>query len=274
MRTLVFGAALLLAALGAPALAQQAASDWRTPDPENLLVVETTKGVIVVEMSPQTAPNHINRIKGLARTGFYDGHIFHRVISDFMAQTGDPQGTGAGGSELPNVAAEFTFKRTQAMPFGKVSEDKGVVTGFVGSLPVITGPDDMMLFTADNSVLAWGAFCPAVAGMARQQPPDTANSQFFFMRGEERFLDRNYTSWGYVIDGQHVVQKLQVGEPPANPDRMVRVRVAADMPEAERPRLQVMDVRGPAFAALVAKTRAERGEDFDICDVRLPSRAG
>src|SRR5690606_23402825 len=121
------------------------------------------------------------------------------------------------------------------------------------SLPVVTGPDDMMLFTADNSVMAWGAFCPAVAGMARQQPPDSANSQFFFMRGTERFLDRTYTAWGYVIDGFDVVRALQVGEPPANPDRMVRVRIAADMPAAERPKVQVMDVRSPAFAALVAK---------------------
>ena len=82
-------------------------------DPENTLVIETTKGNVVIAMRPDLAPNHVAHIKKLAREGFYDGIVFHRVIEDFMAQTGDPTGTGMGGSELPDVEAEFNSESFQ-----------------------------------------------------------------------------------------------------------------------------------------------------------------
>ena len=76
-------------------------------DPENTLIVETTQGVVIIEMRPDLAPQHVERIKKLAREGFYDGIVFHRVIDGFMAQTGCPKGTGTGGSDYPNLPAEF-----------------------------------------------------------------------------------------------------------------------------------------------------------------------
>ncbi len=76
-------------------------------DPENTLIIETTKGTVVIALRPDLAPNHVARIKQLAREGFYDGIVFHRVIDGFMAQTGCPNGTGTGGSKLPNLKAEF-----------------------------------------------------------------------------------------------------------------------------------------------------------------------
>ena len=76
-------------------------------DPENTLIIETTQGRVVIELSPDLAPNHVARIKELARQGLYDGIVFHRVIDGFMAQTGCPNGTGTGGSKLPNLKAEF-----------------------------------------------------------------------------------------------------------------------------------------------------------------------
>ncbi|HEX2726641.1 MAG TPA: peptidylprolyl isomerase [Beijerinckiaceae bacterium] len=76
-------------------------------DPENTLILETTKGRVVIALRPDLAPNHVERIKTLARQGFYDGVPFHRVIEGFMAQTGDPTGTGTGGSDLPDLRAEF-----------------------------------------------------------------------------------------------------------------------------------------------------------------------
>jgi cyclophilin family peptidyl-prolyl cis-trans isomerase len=78
-----------------------------TPDPENTLLIETTKGKVVIALRPDLAPGHVERIKTLAREGFYDGIVFHRVIDGFMAQCGCPQGTGTGGSKYPNLAAEF-----------------------------------------------------------------------------------------------------------------------------------------------------------------------
>jgi peptidylprolyl isomerase len=79
-------------------------------DPENTLIIETSKGPVVIELRPDLAPKHVERIKQLARDGFYDGIVFHRVIDGFMAQTGDPTGTGTGGSDLPDLKAEFTNK--------------------------------------------------------------------------------------------------------------------------------------------------------------------
>ncbi|HPA37795.1 MAG TPA: peptidylprolyl isomerase, partial [Phenylobacterium sp.] len=86
------------------------------------------------------------------------------------------------------------------------------------------------------------------------------------------FLDRQYTVWGQVVQGLDVVRAMAVGEPPATPDKMIRVRLAADLPAAEQPRLEILNEKGPAFAALVAKTRKARGADFSVCDVQVPVR--
>lgn len=274
MRAFVIGAALALAASTAAfAQAAPASQDWRPLDLDNTLVIETSKGRIVIEMSRLAAPTHIERLKTLARAKFYDGIIFHRVISDFMAQTGDPKGDGSGGSDLPDLTAEFEFARTLDTPFGEVTSERGVSTGYVGSLPVVTGSDDALVFTAAQAVPAWGAFCPGMLGMARQGEPNTANSQFYLMRGTERALDHQYTAVGYVVQGLDVVYKLNLGEPPRQPDRMITVRIASDLPAAEQPRLHVMNERGAAFRALVAQRRKEEGPAFDICSVQLPSRA-
>jgi peptidylprolyl isomerase len=274
MKIVVAAAAMACALIAGGVALAQSTPDWRPLDLENTLVIETTKGRIVVELAPAAAPQNIERIKTLTRQKFYDGIIFHRVIADFMAQTGDPEGTGAGGSQLPDVAAEFAFKRTLDMTYGVVTDEGGQSTGFLGSLPVVTSTDDLMMFTADQTVPAWGAYCPGVMGMARQGQPNTANSQFFLMRGTERTLDRSYSALGYVLQGLDVLYKLNTGEPPQSPDKMLTVRIAADLPAAEQPHLQVMDVRGAAFKAFIAKTRKDDGAAFDICSVRLPTRAG
>ncbi|MBX7248099.1 MAG: peptidylprolyl isomerase [Caulobacteraceae bacterium] len=264
--------ALTLAAAGGAALAQ-AAPDWRPLDLENTLVIDTSKGRIVVELSPATAPQNVERIKTLTRQHFYDGIVFHRVIADFMAQTGDPQGTGQGGSTLPDVPGEFAFRRNGDMAYGAVTDSGGQSTGYLNALPVVTSTDDMMMFTADQAVPGWGAFCPGVMGMARQGEPNTANSQFYIMRGTERALDHLYTPLGYVVQGLDVVYKLNLGEPPRQPDKMITVRIAADLPPAEQPRLQVMDPRGGAFRAMVDKLKKDEGPAFDICSVKLAARA-
>jgi peptidylprolyl isomerase len=149
--------------------------------PEDTLIIETTKGPVTVEMRPDLAPNHVARIKELARQGFYDGVVFHRVIDGFMAQTGDPTGTGRGGSGQ-KLRAEFNAE----------PHTRGAVS------------------------------------MARAQSPDSGDSQFFICFNNATFLDRQYTVWGRVVDGIKNVDKLARGEPPAKPDKMISVRVAAD----------------------------------------------
>jgi cyclophilin family peptidyl-prolyl cis-trans isomerase len=152
-------------------------------DPENTLIIETTKGRVVIALRPDLAPKHVERIKTLAREGFYDGVPFHRVIEGFMAQTGCPNGTGTGGSSYPNLAAEFNAE------------------------PHVRG----------------------VCSMARAQSPDSANSQFFICFDDATFLDKKYTAWGKVVEGMENVDKIKRGEPVQDPDKMVSVKVAADV---------------------------------------------
>lgn len=152
-------------------------------DPENTLIIDTTKGKVVIAMRPDLAPKHVAHIKKLAREGFYDGIVFHRVIDGFMAQTGCPRGTGTGGSSYPNLAAEFNPE------------------------PHVRG----------------------TCSMARASNPNSANSQFFICFDDAGFLDRQYTVWGKVIEGMENVDKIKRGEPVRDPDKMLTVRVAADV---------------------------------------------
>jgi peptidylprolyl isomerase len=264
--------ALLFSALaGGSAFAASApAADWREVDPENVLVIDTTKGRVMVEMVPEAAPNHVAQIRKLARAKLYDGLVFFRVIDWFMDQTGDPKNTGEGGSSEPNLKAEFSFRRDGSTPFTAVSAPMGAEEGFVRSLPVISQAGSMMAVTTDHKVAAWGTYCPGVAGMARDDDPDSANSQFFLMRHAYPSLDKRYTAWGRVLTGLDAVRAIKTGEPVQDPDRMTSVRVLADLPAAGRPKVFVMDTRSAAFTRLVAAARKAKGADFSVCDVELP----
>ena len=253
--------------------------DWRTVAAENLLVIDTTKGRVLVELAPLAAPLHVERIRLLSRAGFYDGVAWHRVIDWFMAQTGDPLGTGEGQSWHPDLAAEFTFRRAADTPFVPVAQPQGALVGFMGSLPVQTQPDAAMALTDDRMVHGWGLYCPGVAGMARDEAVNSANSQFFLMRQAYPALEKRYTVWGTVVSGLDVVRAIKVGDGAngmvtVEPDRMTRVRIASDLPEAERPTVQVMDPASQAFRDLVTRMRAEKGADFSVCDIVLPSSVG
>ena len=142
------------------------------------LVLETSKGEVRIALLETLAPNHVARITELASSGFYDGIIFHRVIPGFMAQTGDPTGTGMGGSGQ-NLKAEFTDYQYQ---YGTV-------------------------------------------GMARAMSPDSGDSQFFICFDGCTHLTGQYTAWGQVESGMDVVEAINVGEPPAEPDQIVSARV-------------------------------------------------
>lgn len=158
--------------------------------PANTMNIElSTGGTVTVELLPNRAPAHVEQIKKLARAGFYDGIVFHRVIPGFMAQTGDPTGTGTGGSEEADLPAEFTDYQYK----------RGTV------------------------------------GMARSASPNSANSQFFICFTDDgcSFLTGQYTVFGQVTEGMEFVDKIAVGEPPAEPDKMVKVTIASDAEKAE-----------------------------------------
>ncbi|KIT15194.1 peptidylprolyl isomerase [Jannaschia aquimarina] len=160
-------------------------------DPENTILMELESGTVTIELLPDVAPGHVERIKELSREGAYDDVVFHRVIEGFMAQTGDVEHgkaggstsrAGTGGSSKPNLKAEFSG----------IPHDRGTL------------------------------------GAARSQNPDSANSQFFINFADNHFLNRQYTVYGRVIDGMDLVDKITRGEPPANPDKIVSMKVAAD----------------------------------------------
>jgi len=153
-------------------------------DLENTLYLDVPAGRVVIALRPDLAPNHVARIKELAREGFYDGIRFHRVIDGFMAQTGDPKGNGTGGSGQ-NIPAEF-------------SKEKHV---------------------------------RGTASMARAQSPDSADSQFFICFAPASFLDGKYTVWGKVTSGMEHIDAIAKGEPPAKPDEIIQMQVAADAEE-------------------------------------------
>jgi peptidylprolyl isomerase len=254
-----------------PAPGAPAAADWRTPDPDNVLVIDTTKGRILVELTPQVAPSHVTRVKELTRSGLYDGRSFFRVIDAFMAQTGDPKDSGEGGSDKPDMAAEFTFRRGPETPFVQVADQTVAEIGFVGSLPVMTQSSMLMPMTKDGKISGWGLYCPGVAGMARGEAEASANSQFFLMRQAYPSLEKRYTAFGRVISGLDAVRAIKVGEPVVDPDKMLKVRVMADIPAAERPKVRVIDPAGPWFKAEIANVRGAMGADFTACAIRIPS---
>jgi peptidylprolyl isomerase len=285
MKSALIAAVLMLTPAAAfaatPALAP---TDWRTPNPDDILVIDTSQGRIIVEMSPLLAPAHVERVRELAKRHFYDGLEFFRVINGFMAQTGDPKNDGTGASELPDIKAEFEFRRGGKDPFVLYERlpaggDTGVTeVGFYGAMAVRTAPGMQMIASKDGKVSGWGLFCKGVAGAARSGDPDSANSQFFLMRDTYPTLNSNYTAWGRVISGQDVVVKLKAGPeddtvPPPR-DTMKTLRLLSDMPEKDRPKIQVVDTRSPGFKALVEAQKATRGGTLTICDVEIPAKVG
>ena len=278
--SLVFAGSIALAKSKAPPVPAPAAiaaapteADWRTPDPQNVLVIDTTKGRIIFELNPDVAPVTTAQVRDLARAGFYDGRGFFRVIDGFMDQTGDPTDTGTGGSTKPNLPAEFTFRRSADTPLAVVSKAGGMEQGFIGALPVISQTLDLGMLTADHKVRAYATFCQGVGGMARSAEPGSGNSQFYLMRGPTPHLDQNYTPFGRAIAGLDVIRAIKVGEPVEAPmDKMLKVRVLADIPAAERPVVRVIDTRGAWFTAQAAKARAEQAPEFSICGLDIPSQ--
>ena len=243
-----------------------AQQSWRALDPENTLVIETTKGRLIIEMRPEMAPKSIERLKLLTRERIYDGLQFHRVIANFVAQTGNPNNKDHGKSTHPNLAPEMTFKHERRTMVVWASKASDVASGFIGSVPFQALP-----FSADQSTShAWGIHCAGVMAMGRDKPLDSGNSEFYFVLDPARDMDHEYTVVGRVVVGMDVLRSLNQGEPPANPDLMRTVRLLSELPAAGRPRFHVMT--GNALNVLIDKVRRQKGADFSVCDITLPAK--
>lgn len=253
---------------------------WREIDPENTLYIDLEYGRVVLELYPEIAPIHVKRIKTLTRQGFYDFVTFHRVIEGFMNQTGDPKGDGTGDSDLPDITAEFTFRRGSDMPVTLVgarpSGQGDIGVGFYKALPVATQPTSQAILTKDGKVAAFGLHCKGVTSMARTSDPNSANSQFFLMRDTSPHLDSQYSIWGNTVLGHEHLTKIKVGSKGENPnfvpDVMKKVQVAADVPAAERVNVQVLKADSAAFKNYLKTQKKADGTYPDVCDIQVPSR--
>jgi peptidylprolyl isomerase len=276
LKTLLIGAALAALALAQSAAApveKPSAADWREVDAAHTVVIDTNKGRIVMELYPNIAPISVARIEDLTRKHTYDGLTFFRVIDDFMDQTGDPMNTGEGGSDQPDIKAEFNFKTPAGFPVVAHPENGGDA-GFIGVMPVVSQPAALAALTADGKVDASVLYCKGVIGIARADSPDSGNSQFFLMRGMKLELDQKYTAIGRVVVGQDVVDTIKTGEPVEAPrDRMVKVQILADMAPADRPTIKVIDTKSAWFTAYVKREKAAKGTDFTPCDLTIASTA-
>lgn len=240
---------------------------WRALDPENTLVIDTSKGRMIIEMRPDMAPKSIDRVKMLTREKTYDGLQFHRVIANFVAQTGNPNNKDGGKTAYPNLAPEMTFKHQRKAIEVWASNANDVGSGFLGSVPFQSIP----ILADQQARIAWGAHCAGVMGMGRDEQLDSANSEFYFMLAPSRRLDHTYSVIGRVVVGMDVLLALQQGEPPAKPDLMQSVRLLADLPAFERPKVSVMT--GQALSAFIDKIRQQKKADFSVCDVVVPVKA-
>lgn len=240
--------------------------NWREVDPENLIAFQTTKGAILIEMFPDVAPAHATQFRALVRSGDYDGTAFHRVIDDFMAQGGDIFALHGRESGLPDIPGEFTFRRDPAdMPLDPVGDPELATMGYVNGFPIMGQAAWLAEMSRDGMVQSHIPHCPGIVSTARTSDPNSANSQFFLMRGRADHLDRQYTAWGRIVEGLDVVLSIKTGEPPANPDILQRARMVADMPMAEQPRVWVMRTDGPEFESVLAAAAEANVED--ICDL-------
>ena len=272
---------LLLLLQAMPAAAQDQAS-WRTLDPAQTVYMQLPGGEVVIELNPQFAPATVSQFKRLVREGFYDGLSFYRVVEGFVAQGGDGSDMGGEPNDVPMLPAEFERPWSDDLAFVSVQKPDMFApqTGFIDGFAAGRDPE---------SGDVWLTHCPGIVAMARNDEPDTGNTDFYITIGQApRYLDRNLTIFGRVVDGMDVVQGIIRGPTEANGmieegtprTRIERIVLGADLPAKERKNVQVADTMSEAFAE-VLRSRKERGLPFfhhtppevlDVCQVPVATR--
>ncbi len=266
-------------------LAASAPSDWRRLDPENTLYLELASGRVVIELAPMFAPAHVANIRALARGHYWDGLSINRSHENFVVQWGDPAGEGEtprplGGAKA-KLPAEFTAS-SEGLAFSKLPDVDGWApeVGFVQGFPAARDP---------AAKLAWPAHCYAAVGAGRGGEADSSNgSELYVVIGQSpRQLDRNITTVGRVVQGMERLSVLPRGTGPlgfyetaAERTPIVAIRLEADVPEAQREKIEVFRTDTPAWEALV-ESRRNRKDDWylhpaghiDLCNVPVPVRA-
>jgi peptidylprolyl isomerase len=294
-RSLILTALTLGLAFAAPAsdpplssaeiLQRAAAADWRSPDPEDLLLLDLDSGRVVIELAPAFAPRHVANIRALARERYYDGLFILRAQDNYVVQWGDP--AEEAGSRKPvrkaqrTLPAEFLRRWDKALPFTALADADtyAAAAGHVRGFPAAGDPAAGTL---------WLAHCYGMVGAGRDVAADSGGgTELYVVTGHApRHLDRNVTLVGRVLSGIERLSSLPRGSGPLgfseNAEQRIplrALRVAADLPAAQRPRLQVLRTDTPTWAAFVEARRHRREEWFahpagriELCNVPIPVR--
>lgn len=296
LKHIILALALLGAFLGAPAAAGPDAASWRPVDPENLLLFDMgPNGTIAIELFPEAAPANAEAMRAAVRSGYYDGEFFYRVVETHVAQAGKEFDQLLAGMPRVKLEAERKISEAGFDPLGNAdlfAPEAGHRNGFA---------------VGREGGREWLLNCPGAVGMARDDDPDTAVAEFYIPLLPRRYLDRNYTVFGRVIAGMDVVNRLARAEPVTpeetealfgedaplayqiaqyrrsklDPNMIVSAKVAADLPEGERPAYEVMTTPGPEWDALKQSKRDYSAISafvvtppklLDICSLPVPSR--
>jgi peptidylprolyl isomerase len=250
---------------------ESAPDDWRKVSTEQLIVLKTAHGSVVIEMAPQFAPGHTQRYGQLAKEGFYVGLPFHRVLSGFMAQAGDTVLVSRPLPETEMLDAEFRFRLAPTTKMTVVGERRSADAGFIAGFKIASQPQALAMMTADGKVEAWQLHCPGAVAAARLGSNiNSANAQFYITMGYPENLDKNYTVWGRVRAGFRSVFKIKRGEPPMPPDLIQMFSLVSEMDAAIAPNVWVMNTDSTAFGSYLDSLRNEAGTMPDICKIEVP----
>jgi len=265
----------------AEVIAAAGPGDWRTPDPANTVYLQLATGRVVIELASDFAPQHAENIKTLVREGYFDGLAVIRSQDNFVVQWGDAEGKRPLKSARSSVPPEFTVAKGMSLPFTRLPDADGYApeVGFSGGFPAARDP---------RTGEAWLVHCYAMVGAGRANEVDSGTgAELYVVTGHApRQLDRNIALVGRVVQGIELLSVLPRGtgalgfyEKPSQHVPIVSVRMAADVPEAERARIELMRTDTPTFGALV-EARRNRQDDWykvpagyiDVCNVPIPVR--
>lgn len=270
----------VVASLSAAAFAQE--GTWRRIDPTDLVYLTLPDGEVIIELAPGFAPKTVAQFKRLVGDGFYDGLSFYRVIDGFVAQGGDGSDMSEAPNAVPSLPAEFERAWSDELPFVTVQKpdmfapETGFIDGFAAARDMEAGK-------------VWLTHCPGVVAMARNNAPDSGSTDFYIVIGQApRYLDRNLTIFGRVVDGMEIVQRIRRGPPEANgmiPEGAPRTEIVSaalgeELPPDEGGMVEVEDTNSAAFRS-VLQSRRVRGKPFfhhkppevlDVCQVPISAR--
>ena len=259
-------------------------ADWRTPAPDSTLYMDVAGGRVIIELAPGFAPQHVANIRTLAREGFWDGLTLYRAQDNFVVQFGDIAEDGVPGKPIGSARAALPAEFDRAaggLAFHALPDPDGwaAETGFADGFPAARDP---------KTGRAWLAHCYGTLGAGRDMAPDSSNgTELYVVTGQSpRQLDRNITVVGRVLQGMELLSALPRGtgplgfyEDPAQRAPIRAIRLASEVPPAERTPIEVLRTDTPLFDAVVESRRNRRDDWYlqpaghiDLCNITVPVR--